>query len=327
MTMTMTTAEFLATLRERDVRLWAEGGRLKCDAPPGALDDELREQLVARKHELLGLVSGVEASLAAPRSLVPLKPTGDQPPLFARPGHNGDVFCYRPLADHLDERRPLYGIEPKGLDGSPVPGTIEEMAAYEVEQIRAFQPEGPYFLAGYCAGGSITFETARQLSDSGAEVARVIMFGAPFPTTYRVGGVRAQVRSLSQRGRMHATRLRGASVAQSFSYLGARANACAERVTERYDPAFADRRRVEEATVAAVKLYDPRTYAGRIDMFLPNEAWRHSGDRPDDWRPVSGMVVEHIGPDECDGDTMLLEPYVQALADMLNPSLDEEKGG
>ena len=32
----MTTAEFLASLRERDVRLWLEDGQLKCDAPAGS---------------------------------------------------------------------------------------------------------------------------------------------------------------------------------------------------------------------------------------------------------------------------------------------------
>ena len=49
----MTTAEFLSSLRERGVRLSVEDGRLKCDAPPGVLDDGLRAQLAARKQELL----------------------------------------------------------------------------------------------------------------------------------------------------------------------------------------------------------------------------------------------------------------------------------
>ena len=60
-------------LRERGVRLSVEDGRLKCDAPPGVLDDELRAQLAARKEELLTLIAGAETALSAPRSLVPLK--------------------------------------------------------------------------------------------------------------------------------------------------------------------------------------------------------------------------------------------------------------
>ncbi len=95
----MTTAEFLSRQRERGVRLSVEDGRLKCDAPPGILDDGLQAQLAARKPELLDLIAEAQMTLGAPRSLVPLKPTGEHPPLFARPGHNGDVFCYRALAE------------------------------------------------------------------------------------------------------------------------------------------------------------------------------------------------------------------------------------
>ena len=177
----MTTAEFLSSLRERGVRLSVADGRLKCDAPPGVLDDGLQAQLAARKQELLTLIAEAEMSLGAPRSLVPLKPTGDHPPLFARPGHNGDVFCYRALAAHLDPSRPLYGVEPKGADGSPTPETVEEIADYEVAQIRRFQPEGPYYIAGFCAGGTIAFESARQLAQRGGGRGSGLLFGSSFP--------------------------------------------------------------------------------------------------------------------------------------------------
>ena len=40
-----------------------------------------------------------------------------------------------------------------------------ELAAYFVSQIRAFQPHGPYVVAGYCAGGAIAFELGRQLPE------------------------------------------------------------------------------------------------------------------------------------------------------------------
>ena len=324
--MTMSTPEFLATLRERDVRLWAENGQLKCDAPAGALDDTLRQLLVSRKQELLSLMAEADKALAAPRALVPLKSTGDYPPLFARPGHNGDVFCYLALAEHLDPCRPLYGIEPKGLDGSAPAQTVEEMARYEVEQIRAFQPEGPYFIAGYCAGGSVAFESARQLAQAGAEVARVLMFGSPFPAVYRASPLRTQLRSLRERSTRHASKIAAGSFREGAGYLGSRAGARVARAAQRRDPALGHQRRVESATVAAVKRYDPGHYGGRIDIFLPNEAWRSSGDRCDDWKQVAGHVVEHVGPDECDGDTMLLEPHVRALAGPPQSLVGRRKG-
>ncbi len=326
MTTRTSTTEFLATLREREIRLWAEDGQLKCDAPPGVLDEDLRAELVARKQELLSIIGDAEATLSGPRSIVPLKTTGEYPPLFARPGHNGDVFCYRALAGYLDARRPLYGVEPKGLDGSPPAETVEEIARYEVEQIRSFQPEGPYFIAGYCAGGSVAYESARQLALEGAEVARLVMFASPFPTAYRASGPRVQLRSLGHRARLHTARVASGSFSEGLGYLREHGKDRVLRTVKPNDPAIANRRRVEAATVAAVEQYEPGPYGGRVDIFLPNEAWRHSGDLTDEWKNVAEHVVEHIGPDECNGDTMLLEPYVRALADLLNPSLGDERG-
>jgi thioesterase domain-containing protein len=315
----MSAAEFLSKLRERDVRVWVEDGRLKCSAPPGGLDEGLREQLVVRKHELLTLMSVAQTTLDAPRSLVPLKTSGEYPPLFARPGHNGDVFLYRALAQHIDARRPLYGVEPKGLDGSPAPETVEEMAAYEVAQIRELQPKGPYYIAGYCAGGAVAFESARQLAAAGEDVARLLLFGSPFPTAYRV----SRLRSLVRRIRHRATVLMAGSVAEAAEYVRDRLRPRAAEAM-RNDPALENRCRVGDAMVAAVKRYEPGPYAGRVDLFLPNHAWRRSGDQPDEWKRVSGRVVEHVGPDDANGDTMLGEPHVRALAKLMNASMREE---
>lgn len=322
----MTTAEFLSRLRERDVRLWLEGGQLKCDAPLGALDDGWREQLSARKVELTTLLAESEATLRGPRSLVPLKPTGERPALFARPGHNGDVFCYLALAKYLDPRQPLYGIEPQGLDGGPLAGTVEEMAAYEVEQIRSLQPKGPYYIAGFCAGGAIAFESARQLTQAGEEVARLMLLGSPFPSVFRTGPLAMQVRSVRHRVRAHAPALTTGSVSDRLDYLRDRARSRARAAQQRRDPALANRRRMEDATVDVLKRYDPGFYPGRVDAFLPSEAWRHSGDRPEDWKQVAEQVVEHVGPHGTDGDNMLREPRVRALAALLNPALRDDPG-
>jgi len=322
----MTTAEFLSRLRERDVRLWLEDGQLKCDAPRDSLDDGLREQLSARKAELATLLAEAEATLGGPRSLVPLKPTGERPALFARPGHNGDVFCYLALAQHLDPRQPLYGVEPKGLGGGPLASTVEEMAAYEVEQIRSHQARGPYYIAGFCAGGAIAFESARQLVQAGEEVARVLLFGSPFPSAFRAHPVVMQVRSVRHRVGTHAPALATGSISDRLEYVQARMQSRARGAQDRRDPALANRRRMEDATVDALKRYYPGFYPGRVDAFLPSEAWRHSGDRPEDWKQVARQVVEHVGPRGADGDNMLREPHVRALAALLDPCLLDDPG-
>ena len=320
------TAEFVASLRERGVRLWVEDGRLKCDAPPGILDEGLRTELAARKQELLALIAEAATTLRGPRSLVPLKPTGEHPPLFARPGHNGDVFCYLALASHLDPRQPLYGVEPRGLDGGSLADTVEEMAAFEVEQIRSLQAEGPYYIAGFCAGGAIAFESARQLVQAGEEVARVLLFGSPFPSAYRAGVVSTQLRSVRHRVRRHAHALHTGSVSDRLDYLRDRANARARAADKRRDPARDNQRRMEESTVAAVKRYEPGYYPGRVDAFLPSAAWRSAGEGSEEWKRVARQVIEYVGPDGADGDNMLLEPYVGVFAALLKQALSDEGG-
>jgi len=58
------TSEFLGGLRSRGVQLWTEDGELRVKAPKGVLTAELRDELLARKAEILSVL----ASTAAPRT-------------------------------------------------------------------------------------------------------------------------------------------------------------------------------------------------------------------------------------------------------------------
>ena len=44
------------------------------------------------------------------------------------------------------------------------------MAAHYLDEIRAFQPQGPYLIAGFCFGGLVAYEMAQQLVAAGEEV-------------------------------------------------------------------------------------------------------------------------------------------------------------
>ncbi|MEW5957722.1 MAG: amino acid adenylation domain-containing protein [Chloroflexota bacterium] len=104
-------------------------------------------------------------------SLVPIQSGGARPPFFCIHGMGGGVLDYAPLAQHLGSDQPFYGLQERGFDGLSEPfSRIEAMAAYYIEEIRAFQPSGPYFLGGYCFGGTIAFEIARQLQAQGHKV-------------------------------------------------------------------------------------------------------------------------------------------------------------
>ena len=47
---------------------------------------------------------------------------------------------------------------------------LEDVASEYVKLIREIQPQGPYAVIGWCAGGVVAFETAQQLVQMGHEV-------------------------------------------------------------------------------------------------------------------------------------------------------------
>jgi thioesterase domain-containing protein len=195
------------------------------------------------------------------------------------------------------------------------------MAAYEVAQIRDLQPQGPYYLAGYCAGGAISFESARQLVQAGEVVARVMLLGSPFPDAYRADPATRHLRTLRRQVALHATAIVEGPVGGRLQYTRERVRSRATAAAKRQDASLQNRRRVEDTTMAAVKRYYPEAYAGRVDLFFPSEAWRRSGEQGEDWSLVAKECVEHIGPDGAYSGNMLHEPHIRTLAPLIDSCL------
>ncbi len=105
-------------------------------------------------------------------ALVPIKIGGNRPPFYMVHGGAGHVFNYQKLADNLADDQPLYGVQPPDWTGYRVdPPKVEELAQQYVDEICQFQPEGPYYLGGFCFGGMVVYEMARLLQEAGKEVA------------------------------------------------------------------------------------------------------------------------------------------------------------
>ena len=105
-------------------------------------------------------------------SLVPIKPSGTENPLFLVHGAGGNVLIYRDLSKHLLENMPVYGLQSYGLEDASSPlTTIEEMANAYVSEIKKIQPSGPYFLCGYCMGGTVALQMAQELKSNGDDIA------------------------------------------------------------------------------------------------------------------------------------------------------------
>jgi amino acid adenylation domain-containing protein len=83
----MIVASLLAYLRENDVVLWAEGGRLRYSAPKGVLTPALRAALVEQKAEIIEILQADVMTDPAPASLVPPSKGERELPLsFAQQG-------------------------------------------------------------------------------------------------------------------------------------------------------------------------------------------------------------------------------------------------
>jgi amino acid adenylation domain-containing protein len=111
------------------------------------------------------------------KSLVPIKSSGSNPPLYIVHGGGLNVLPFYSIAKHLDPEQPLYGIQAYGLNGTDAPfTTIEAIAEQYVNEILAQNPDGPIALAGYSFGGIIAFEMAKQFQSIGREIKPLIMF-------------------------------------------------------------------------------------------------------------------------------------------------------
>jgi thioesterase domain-containing protein len=315
------TLGLLAKLRERDIQVWAEGDRLRCSAPPGALTFELRDELQQRKPDILEFLRSAVALAREPRAIVPLQPRGTRTPIFAVAGHNGDVFCYRALARHLGEDQPFFGLQPPGLDGQSEPlARVEDLAGYFAAQIRAFRPDGPYVIAGYCAGGTVAFELGRQLLRDGAEIDAVVLFGSPFATWYRfLPQLRYRLRIQIERVARHTRALALLSFGERRLYIAEKLrNLKVEQAAERPaapDPVLVQRAKVERATFTAVRRYVPGYFAGRLGVFLPTKTRSRAADAMAQWRSVAERTDEYFGPADCDSAMMLREPYAPVFAE------------
>ncbi len=115
-------------------------------------------------------------------SLVAVRAGGSQPPLFLVPPAYGTALSFIKLAGYLDPDQPIYAFDPVGLNGIETPlDTIEAMAAHYINEIRTFQPAGPYRIGGKCMGGQVAFEMTHQLLAQGSKVEALLLLDSSAP--------------------------------------------------------------------------------------------------------------------------------------------------
>ncbi|HLW00769.1 MAG TPA: amino acid adenylation domain-containing protein [Ktedonobacterales bacterium] len=131
--------------------------------------------------------------------VVPVQTGGSKRPFFFLHGDlvGGAWYCF-PLARLLGPEQPFYSIQPYKFDGRQVPPKFEEQAAAHIQSLRAIQPEGPYLLGGFCFGGLLAYEMARQLQAQGQQVDFLLLINTTSPAARSLRLLRSTVNQLSK---------------------------------------------------------------------------------------------------------------------------------
>jgi amino acid adenylation domain-containing protein len=276
-------------------------------------------------------------------SLVAIQPGGSRPPFFCIHGMGGGILDYTNLARSLGPDQPFYGLQEWGLNGLHEPFTqIEAMAAHYTEEIRNLQPEGPYFLGGYCFGGTVAFEVARQLQVHGHQVGLLAIIDNTAPNfsydqiSWQPGTVIKFFRNLPY-WLSHFLHL---SPDQMLARLRRKAKQKAKNI---FDPPTVEHSWVDieeiidddlsqipkehhkllMAHYLALINYQPQVYPGRITLFRTRrESLLGPFDSEMGWGRLAteGVEIKEISGFHA---ALLQQPHVQSLAKQLRRCLDE----
>ncbi|HLX40852.1 MAG TPA: amino acid adenylation domain-containing protein, partial [Ktedonobacteraceae bacterium] len=199
----------LRTIHHQLIRIWEE----LLNVHPISIQDDFfvlggHSLLAARLLSEIERVSGKRLSLATffagatiehlanailndeeTHSLAPavaIRANGTKLPFFFLHGDwvGGGFYCLE-LARKLDADQPFYVLEPYKLAGLSIPPSLEAMAAAHIESMRAVQPEGPYHFGGFCNGGLIAYEMARQLDAIGQSVNLLLLVDPAIPGMHK----------------------------------------------------------------------------------------------------------------------------------------------
>jgi phthiocerol/phenolphthiocerol synthesis type-I polyketide synthase E len=269
-------------------------------------------------------------------SLVPIQPGGSRPKFFCLHGAGGNVLIYRELAEYLGPDQPVYGLQSRGLDGNSIPHTrIEDMAQSYVQEIRRVQTSGPYYLGGYCLGGTIAYEVAQQLQASGETVALLALFDTM--NWSRIKSITLWDKAVHSLQRLifHAANVLSSDSKGKIKFLQDKVVAVRQRIPVwrgmllgKFKKNSAEHKskslalgKVWQANHLASMQYVAKPFAGLITDFRPVKQYQLFKDPELKWdqlgRDGQQVFVLPVYP-----GGMLVEPFVRRMANVLRQVID-----
>jgi len=285
-------------------------------------------------QQMSGLLTGKAGSQPIP-GVATIQPRGSRTPIFCLHG----VPSMRNLALELGLDQPFFSVNiPNPAELTP-PYSVEKLAALHIKTIRKVQPEGPYFLVGWCREGLLAYEVAQQLRAQRERVDLVAMFDTWIPrylSRFSNGEARRARRSFEiARVGLHAQKLQQMGLREVAGYLWEQLSQvlgdrfrhfrwwAQYRLETGVGSAVAGRQRSQdEILLLAVASYRPKAYGGPVILFRSDKyrTWKY-WDRALGWSHLlSGLTVHEVPGIH---DSMLTGPQLPSIARAITSIMDE----
>jgi amino acid adenylation domain-containing protein len=122
-------------------------------------------------EQLAAALAEGETGPAAKAPVLPVQAGGSRTPFFFLHGDwtGGAFYCFA-LARACGPEQPFYVLAPYAFDHDEGAPSLTALARAHIESMRTVRPRGPYRLGGFCNGGLLAYEMARQLEQEGERV-------------------------------------------------------------------------------------------------------------------------------------------------------------
>jgi thioesterase domain-containing protein/acyl carrier protein len=254
-------------------------------------------------------------------SIVPIQPHGTRLPVFWIPGGYGtSVLAFKDVSLLLGPDQPVYGFETLKPEPNQEVESIAARATRFVAEIRLLQPQGPYYLLGFCGGGFVVWEMAQQLVSSGQRVdllGIIECYDMRHPDTWS-GKVRFRAERMIWRLRKFLER----GPKGIFGWASLRGKRCVARLLGRPLPELpASGVDIYEEARRLIDRYDPVIYPGKSLVVIAEDTYDFCGlsqsvDPRLVWCKLSkgGSVVRTVPGDHME---ILQPPSMHRLAEEL----------
>jgi len=247
-------------------------------------------------RELAPALARSTADDADPR-IVAVREGGQKAPFFCIHAGGGEVFFFHQTLQDVARDRPVFAIRAAVESRTALPHSVEELAAQYTDAIRRLRPTGPYVIGGYCIGGAVALEVARNLSAAEGAVPPVIIIDGARPGSFR----------LMPWFVFHLKEVNDSDWRGAVQYLRARAGTLGQRLwwrsKTRRDPGENDGlattndspgNSFTNAFVAAYGRFHPAPYAGGMFVLTSDHMVRMTGDEALGWRTVAAGDIRSM---------------------------------